>query len=115
MTGARLVPVRRGATREGSSWSCTAGPAAATALRDTQVLVVHGGEDRIALPTRSAELARRLEATTPVGYVTIPGGRHAMLRHARVFESYAADFVTATLLGAAPRSEAVAAVLAGSR
>lgn len=83
-------------------------------LRDTQVLVVHGTEDRIAPPTRSAELARRLETTTPVGYVTIPGGRHAMLRHARAFESYAADFVTATMLGTPPRSEAVAAVLAGS-
>ena len=83
-------------------------------IRDTRVLVVHGGEDRIALPTRSAELARRLEATTPVGYVTIPGGRHAMLRKARAFESYATDFVTATLLRAAPRTEAVAAVLAGS-
>jgi alpha-beta hydrolase superfamily lysophospholipase len=83
-------------------------------LRDTPVLVVHGGEDRLALPTRSAELARRLERTTPVGYVTIPGGRHAMVRHARAFEACAADFVTATLLGTAPRSEAVAAVLAGS-
>ncbi|MFC7727840.1 alpha/beta hydrolase [Nocardioides sp. GCM10028917] len=83
-------------------------------LSDTPVLVVHGGEDRIALPTRSAELARRLASTTPVGYVTIPGGRHAMVRHARAFEAYAADFVTATLLGTTPRSEAVAAVLAGS-
>jgi alpha-beta hydrolase superfamily lysophospholipase len=83
-------------------------------VRDTPVLIVHGGEDRIALPTRSAELARRLETTTPVGYVTIPGGRHAMLRHARAFEGYATDFVTATLLGTTPRSQAVAAVLAGS-
>ena len=37
-----------------------------------------------------------------------------MLRKARAFESYATDFVTATLLRAAPRTEAVAAVLAGS-
>jgi hypothetical protein len=37
-----------------------------------------------------------------------------MLRHARAFEAYASDFVTATLLGTTPRSEAVAAVLAGS-
>jgi pimeloyl-ACP methyl ester carboxylesterase len=83
-------------------------------LRDTPVLVVHGGEDRIALPTRSAELARRLESTTPIGYVTIPGGRHAMVRHARAFEGYATDFVTATMLGARPRSEAVRQVLDGA-
>jgi alpha-beta hydrolase superfamily lysophospholipase len=83
-------------------------------LRDTQVLIVHGGEDRVALPARSAELARRLETTTPLGYVTIPGGRHAMLRHARAYEAYATDFVTATLLGRSPRSDAVAAVLDGS-
>ena len=37
-----------------------------------------------------------------------------MLRHGRTFETYAADFVTATLLGAAPRTPAVAAVLDGA-
>jgi alpha-beta hydrolase superfamily lysophospholipase len=89
-------------------------PTDRVALRDTQVLVVHGTEDRIALPARSAELARRLGSTTPVGYVTIPGGRHAMLRHARAFEGYATDFVTATLLGTTPRSEPVRRVLAGA-
>ena len=118
MTGARLVPVRRGRAPRGIvlvlHGGASRGDRAMVSPAQLSVLVVHGGEDRIALPTRSSELARGLEATNPVGYVAIPGGRHAMLRHARAFESYAADFVTATLLGTAPRSEAVAAVLAGS-
>ncbi len=83
-------------------------------LSGTCVLFVHGTDDRIALPTRAAELARRLSATAEVGFVAVSGGRHAMLRHGRTFETYAADFVTATLLGAPARSEAVTAVLAGA-
>lgn len=82
-------------------------------LAGTRVLVVHGTDDRIALPARSAELARRIARTAQVGYVAVPGGRHAMLRHGRTFETCAADFVTATLLDVAPRSPAVAAALAG--
>jgi alpha-beta hydrolase superfamily lysophospholipase len=82
-------------------------------LAGRRVLVVHGTDDRVALPSRSAELADRLAATTDVGYVSVPGARHAMLRHGRTFETYAAEFVTATLLGTAPRSRAVAAVLDG--
>lgn len=83
-------------------------------LRGRDVLVVHGSEDRIALPTRSAELVRRLAKSASVGYVSVPGARHAMLRRGTTFETYAADFVTATLLGAEPRSRAVAAVLDGA-
>ena len=83
-------------------------------LAGRQVLVVHGTDDRIALPSRSAELARRLGRDTTVGHVSVPGGRHAMLRHGRTFETYAADFVTATLLAAEPRTRAVAEVLAGA-
>jgi alpha-beta hydrolase superfamily lysophospholipase len=83
-------------------------------LRGVRVLVVHGTDDRIALPSRSADFARRLAATTQVGYVSVPGARHAMLRHGRTFETYAAEFVTATLLGVPARSEALAAVLDGA-
>ena len=36
-----------------------------------------------------------------------------MLRQGRTFERYAAEFVTATLLGTEPSSPAVSAVLAG--
>lgn len=77
-------------------------------------LVVHGTDDRIASPSRSADLARRLSPTARIGYVAVPGGRHAMLRHGRTFETYAAEFVLATLLGQLPRSEAVTAVLDGA-
>ena len=83
-------------------------------LRGTQVLVVHGTDDRVALPSRSADLARRLGETTSVGYVAVPGGKHAMLRHGRTFETFAAEFVAATMLGTPPRSHAVSAVLDGS-
>ena len=72
-------------------------------LRGRRVLVVHGTEDRIAPPSRSVAFVRRLrDAGTDVELVTIPGGKHAMLRHGRTFETYAADFVTATLLGDDP-------------
>ena len=83
-------------------------------LAGTPTLVVHGTHDRVALPSRSADLARRLSASAPVGYVAVPGARHAMLRHARTFGTYATEFVTATLLGTRPRSEAVTAVLGGA-
>ncbi len=42
-----------------------------------------------------------------VGYVRVPGGRHAMLRHGRVFERAAAEFVAATLLDRPPRRPGV--------
>lgn len=67
-------------------------------LRGRRVLVVHGTDDRIALPARSADLVRRLPPDTDVEYVLIPGGAHAMLRHGRDFEDWATDFVVSTLL-----------------
>lgn len=84
-------------------------------LTGRSVLVVHGTEDRIASPDKAAAVARRLSATAPVGFVALPGGRHAMLRHGRTFERYAAEFVTATLLGEEPTSPTIEAVLAGER
>ena len=77
------------------------------------VLVVHGDEDRIASPRRSAVVAAALRRTTDVGYVSVRGGRHAMLRHGTTFERVAADFATATLLGDPPRPP-VDAILAGT-
>ena len=44
-------------------------------------------------------MARDLERTAEVAYVTVSGGRHAMLRRHHVFDGAAADFATATLLG----------------
>jgi dienelactone hydrolase len=71
-------------------------------LTGRRVLIVHGTEDRVADPARSASLARRLGRHTDVEYVEVPGARHAMLRHGAVFERTAATFVTETLLD--PRS-----------
>lgn len=63
-------------------------------------LIVHGTDDRIADPRRSAAMAERLARTAPVGYLRVTGGQHAMLRHRGVFERAATDFALATLLGA---------------
>lgn len=68
-------------------------------LTGRRVLIVHGTDDRIALPGSSAEVARRLGCRTEVEYVAVPGARHAMLRHGVVFEKAAAEFTTRTLLG----------------
>lgn len=62
-------------------------------------LIVHGSEDRIAKAERSAAVARTLSASADVAYVTVEGGKHAMLRHGRRFDGLAADFAAATLLG----------------
>ncbi len=68
-------------------------------LSDQRILIVHGTADRIASPERSAALARRLGASASVAYVSVQGGKHAMLRHHRQFDGLAASFATATLLG----------------
>ena len=56
------------------------------------------------------DLARTAER---VGYVTVEGGKHAMLRRHDVFDGLAADFTTATLLGRRVASGVVGRVLAG--
>lgn len=68
-------------------------------LTGRRVLIVHGAADRIADPTKSAQVARVLGRRTQVGYITVPGARHAMLRDGSVFEKAAARFAVATLLG----------------
>lgn len=70
-----------------------------TDLSGREVLIVHGDADRIAPPSRSAQVARRLSRRTRVGYITVSGGKHAMLAHHAQFDRYAAQFATATLLG----------------
>ena len=69
-------------------------------LAGRPALVVHGTEDRIADPGRAAELTAALARTTVAGYLSVTGGKHAMLSHRSVFEGAASDFVRATLLGA---------------
>lgn len=68
-------------------------------LQGRDVLVVHGDADRIAPIDRAEVVARRLARRTRVGFVTVPGGKHAMLRQGGTFERAAADWVRATLLG----------------
>ncbi len=81
-------------------------------LSAQRILIVHGTLDRIASPRRSAELAERLSARTSVGYVSVAGGKHAMLRHHALFDRLAAEFVAVTLLGA-PATGALARLDAG--
>ncbi len=83
-------------------------------LRGRRVLFVHGDQDRIASPAKSEAVARRLMRTTDVGFVTVTGGKHAMLKHGATFERAAADFVAATLLGDDSAGPA-AQVLAGEQ
>ena len=84
----------------------------AAGLSDQELLIVHGTRDRIASPARSAALARALGARAT--YVSIEGGKHAMLRHHRRFDRLAADFVTATLLDTDPPGP-IGRVMAGER
>ncbi len=67
-----------------------------------RILIVHGDQDRVASPERSALVAQQLRRSAEVGYVRVAGGKHAMLRHGSVFDRAAADFATATLLGDEP-------------
>ena len=85
-----------------------------TALHDRKILIVHGTEDRIAKAASSAEVARGLSRSADVGYVSVAGGKHAMLRRHHVFDRLATDFVRSTLLGDTVDG-AVGRVLAGER
>ncbi len=68
-------------------------------LAGERILIVHGSRDRIASPERSAALAERLRPEAQVGYITVDGGKHAMLKRHRLFDGLAAGFACATLLG----------------
>jgi predicted esterase len=71
-------------------------------LDGQRILVVHGDRDRVADPDRSAEVVRRLahraDARGRVSYVSVAGGKHAMLHRHRLFDALAADFTAAVLL-----------------
>ncbi len=68
-------------------------------LAGERILIVHGSRDRIASPERSAALAERLSREARVSYITVQGGKHAMLRRHRLFDGLAAEFARVTLLG----------------
>jgi alpha-beta hydrolase superfamily lysophospholipase len=76
---------------------------AAVDARGTDILIVHGTEDRIAGPQRAEEVARRLQARTHVEFVAVRGGKHAMLRRHGAFSGRAAGFMTETLLALSDR------------
>jgi pimeloyl-ACP methyl ester carboxylesterase len=67
-------------------------------LSQKRILIIHGSRDRVASPERSAALARGLAQVADVTYLTVEGGKHAMLRHHERFSAPAAEFATATLL-----------------
>lgn len=81
-------------------------------LAGRRVLIVHGTEDHVASPTRALAVARNLQRTSRVGFISVEGGRHAMLRHHGNFDGYAATFAAATLLDR-PATGPVAEVLDG--
>jgi pimeloyl-ACP methyl ester carboxylesterase len=83
-------------------------------LGGRRVLIAHGDQDRIALPGRAQAVARTLARTTDVAFLTVEGGKHAMLGRASVFEEAASDWVVATLLGKEV-SDPVTRLLAGER
>ena len=87
---------------------------APASLSAEDILFVHGSSDRIASPERSAALAQRLSGRAHVGYVTVEGGKHAMLKRHAVFDGLAADFAASTLLGIPP-SPPLARIEAGER
>jgi len=68
-------------------------------LSGQRILIVHGSKDRIASPDRSAALAKRMSLDADVGYISIEGGKHAMLRRHALFDRLAAEFAAVTLLG----------------
>jgi alpha-beta hydrolase superfamily lysophospholipase len=84
-------------------------------LDGQRILIVHGSEDRVASPERAAALARRLMERTEVTYVTVEGGRHAMLGRHESFDGLAAEFAAESLLGAGSvrRPERLSALRAG--
>lgn len=67
-------------------------------LSGRRVLVIHGTDDRVASIDRAATVAERLARTADLTFMTVEGGRHAMLRRASDFERPAAEFAVATLL-----------------
>ena len=71
----------------------------ASGLAGKRILIVHGSADRIASPQRSAALAKALSQQTDVAYITISGGKHAMLARHASFDGLAAQFVVLTLCG----------------
>lgn len=83
-------------------------------LSGQRVLFVHGSRDRVASPARSEALAEAMSARADVGYISVRGGKHAMLGRHELFDGLAAEFSAATLLGTPPTGP-LARLAAGER
>ncbi|WP_205860630.1 alpha/beta hydrolase [Phycicoccus sp. HDW14] len=68
-------------------------------LPGRSVLLVHGDADRVARIGPARAVAARLGSSARVGFVTVRGGSHSMLRHHGSFDGLAARWVAGTLLG----------------
>jgi len=76
-------------------------------LAGRRVLIAHGDADRMTSPSASAEYARQIaQVAASVGYVTVRGERHAMLRRARLWTALSTAFTRAVLLGTPPDGSA---------
>lgn len=71
-------------------------------LSGRRVLIVHGTDDRVASLERTRRVAQNLARRADVELVEVRGGKHAMLRHGRVFEQAASTFAV-ELLRSDPR------------
>jgi alpha-beta hydrolase superfamily lysophospholipase len=83
-------------------------------VSDTPIVIIHGDEDRVAVPERSRRLAAGLARQTPVTYITVTGGKHAMLTHRASFDGLAARCAAWMLLGETT-DPIVARIAAGER
>ena len=68
-------------------------------LDGQRILFVHGDRDRIASIQRARQLAERLRPLTPTAFVSVRGGKHAMLSRHGVFSGLAAAWAAHILLG----------------
>ena len=67
-------------------------------VHDTPIVIIHGENDRIASPERSRQVARRLARRTPVAYVSVRRGTHAMLGRRSAFDGLAGNCAVWMLL-----------------
>jgi pimeloyl-ACP methyl ester carboxylesterase len=70
-------------------------------LAGCRVLLVHGDQDHVTSAAQTWAYADRARSVTEVTTAEVPGGDHAMLRHAAQWHRLAAEFACATLSVAA--------------
>jgi pimeloyl-ACP methyl ester carboxylesterase len=81
-------------------------------LDGRRVMFVHGDQDRVASLRTARSEARLLSHRAQVGFVTVTGGTHSMLRHRAAFDGAAVTFASALLEGP-PAAGAVGRILSG--